>query len=131
MVNAVTGGNFNQYCRPPGDLKLTRSLAKVYTPLFGLGRDIDPETEVTVTVGATEALYSCMMAFVEEGDEVIMLEPAFDIYAPQVQMAGGESVCDPNRNPNPNFNPKPNPNANPNPPTGICNPKTAPERHRW
>ena len=46
-------------------------------------------TEITVTVGATEAIFVIMQALLSPGDEVVMLEPAFDIYPAQTQMAGG------------------------------------------
>ena len=81
--------NHNQYCRTEGDVKLVEALAKHYSPL--IGRTINPMTEVTVSVGATEALFAIMQALIDEGDEVIMLEPTFDIYPAHVQMAGG--VC--------------------------------------
>jgi kynurenine---oxoglutarate transaminase / cysteine-S-conjugate beta-lyase / glutamine---phenylpyruvate transaminase len=91
MVEAVNG-DFNQYCRPPGDISLVRSLAKSYSPLFE--RELNADKEITITVGATEALFSCMQTFLNAGDkdEVVVLEPAFDIYAPQIQMAGGKAT---------------------------------------
>lgn len=69
--------NFNQYCRSEGDVKLVETLAKHYSPL--VGRTINPLTEVTVTVGATEALFATMQALLNEGDEVVVLEPTFDM----------------------------------------------------
>ena len=65
------------------------TLAKHYSSL--VGRTINPLTEITITVGATEALFATMQAFLDPGDEVVVLEPTFDIYPAQVQMAGG--VC--------------------------------------
>lgn len=56
-----------------------------------MGRVVDAATEVTVTVGATEGIFATMQALLNPGDEVVVLEPAFDIYTAQVQMAGG--VC--------------------------------------
>lgn len=88
MTRAVAA-NHNQYCRSAGDAELVTTLAAHYSPL--LGREINPLTEVTTSVGATEALYALMQAVVNPGDEVVVLEPAFDVYAAQVQMAGG--VC--------------------------------------
>ena len=72
---------------PIGDLKLVETLANYYGKQ--IGRTIDPKTEVTVSVGATEGLFAIMQSFLNEGDEVIVLEPAFDIYPAQIQMSGG------------------------------------------
>lgn len=88
MTAAVTE-NFNQYCRSAGEISLVEQIAKHYEPL--VGRKIDPLTEVTTSVGATEALFAVTQALLNEGDEVVFLEPAFDIYPAQVQMAGGVS----------------------------------------
>jgi aspartate/methionine/tyrosine aminotransferase len=76
MINAVNG-NFNQYCRSGGELALVKAIARYYSPL--IGRTIDPLTEVTISVGATEAIFAIMQSMVDQGDEVIMLEPAFDM----------------------------------------------------
>ncbi|TMW68734.1 hypothetical protein Poli38472_006202 [Pythium oligandrum] len=81
--------DFNQYARPQGHRKLVEVLANKYSKEFG--REIRWEDEVAVGVGATETIYSALSGFVQPGDEVIVLEPAFDIYQAQVQMAGG--VC--------------------------------------
>jgi hypothetical protein len=83
----------NQYCRSGGEPALVQAIANHYSPI--LGRDIDPLTEITTSVGATEAIFAIMQALVNPGDEVIVFEPAFDIYPAQVQMAGGltKSVC--------------------------------------
>ena len=88
-LKTAVDDNFNQYCRSAGEASLVETLADHYSPL--VGRTIDPLTEVTTSVGATEALYAMMQATINEGDEVVILEPAFDIYPAQIQMAGG--VC--------------------------------------
>ncbi|WP_436410329.1 aminotransferase class I/II-fold pyridoxal phosphate-dependent enzyme [Parapedobacter flavus] len=49
----------------------------------------DPETEITVTAGATQALFTAMAALISPGDEVILFEPAYDAYAPTVRLFGG------------------------------------------
>lgn len=59
-----------------GRPRLKKALAKAYSPFFG--REIDPETEISITTGANEGMLSAMMAFVEPGEEVIVLEPFFD-----------------------------------------------------
>ena len=81
IVRAVTE-NHNQYCRSAGEINLVKALATQYSEL--LGREIDPLTEIATSVGATECLFAIMQAFIEPGDEVIMMEPAFDIYPAQV-----------------------------------------------
>jgi kynurenine--oxoglutarate transaminase/cysteine-S-conjugate beta-lyase/glutamine--phenylpyruvate transaminase len=86
-MNVAVGHDHNQYCRSGGETSLVHALAEHYSPL--VGRNINPLTEVTVSVGATEGIFAIMQAFVNEGDEVVVLEPAFDIYPAQVQMAGG------------------------------------------
>jgi len=88
-LKVATGADHNQYARSAGDPVLVEALARHYSPL--VGRKIDALTEVTVSVGATEALYALLQAVINEGDEVVVLEPAFDTYPAQVQMAGG--VC--------------------------------------
>ena len=81
---------FNQYTRPAGHPPLVEVLARRYSK--HLGREIDPATEVAVTVGASQALYLTLQALVDPGDEVILLEPAFDLYYGQVKLAGGTAV---------------------------------------
>lgn len=84
--------DFNQYPRPAGDPMLVAALADHYGPL--LNRVIEPMTEVTITVGATEAIYSIMQAMINEGDEVIVFEPAFDMFVcfPEFSLGAGLSV---------------------------------------
>lgn len=91
--------NYNQYTRSGGEISLVRALSGLYSPLFNIGRPIDAMTEITISVGATEALFAIMQAYISEGEEVVMLEPAFDIYPAQVQMAGGTAVYVPLRPP--------------------------------
>lgn len=88
-LSEATLADHNQYCRPAGDLDLVNALAEHYSPR--LGRRIDPMTEIATSIGATGALFGAMQSILNEGDEVILIEPMFDIYAAQVQMAGGKS----------------------------------------
>ncbi len=76
----------NQYAPAPGTIELRRAAAETYRRDYGL--DADPLREVTVTSGATEALFDAILAFVNPGDEVIVIEPAYDAYVPQIRMAG-------------------------------------------
>lgn len=77
LVDAIHA-NANQYSRSAGDLALCEALAKHYGPL--VGREINPATEVTVSVGASEGIFAIMQSMLNEGDEVVTLEPTFDMY---------------------------------------------------
>lgn len=77
----------NQYCPMPGLLALRQTLSEKIERCYGTR--IDPATELCVTAGATQALFTAINAFVHKGDEVIILEPAYDCYKPEVLIAGG------------------------------------------
>ncbi len=79
---------FNQYAPMPGLLALREALSEKVVRLYG--HRYDPVTEVLVTSGATEALFSTLTALVHRGDEVIVFEPAYDSYVPAIQLSGGE-----------------------------------------
>jgi len=77
-----------QYAPRAGIRSLRTEIARVSAMSFG--RSIDPEGEVAVTVGATEALYATLHAFIASGDEVILITPCYDAYPFMVSLAGGE-----------------------------------------
>ncbi|KAI8920725.1 pyridoxal phosphate-dependent transferase [Entophlyctis helioformis] len=87
---ASTNGLLHQYTRSEGHPKLVQALAAFYGPR--LGRAIDPLTEIITTVGATEAIYSTIQAFVDPGDEVILMQPFYDSYPASITLAGGKPV---------------------------------------
>lgn len=91
--------DLNQYARSAGHPRLINALAKVYGPLFG--RDLNPQTEIVISTGATEGIFATVQALVQSGDEVVLIEPFYDSYAPSVIMAGGTPVYVPLR-PQPN-----------------------------
>ena len=80
----------NQYAPMAGWPPLLQAIAEKVESLYR--RRVAPETEVTVTSGATEALFCAIHAVVRPGDEVILLEPAYDSYEPAVELAGGRVV---------------------------------------
>jgi methionine aminotransferase len=77
----------NQYAPMPGVPLLREALAMKIERLYG--RRYDPGTEIVVTAGATEGLFSAISALVHPGDEVLLFQPAYDSYAPAVQLSGG------------------------------------------
>ncbi len=80
----------NQYAPMPGLPALRQQIATVVQTTYQ--RPTDAETEVTVTAGGTEALYSAIAALVAEGDEVILFDPSYDSYAPAIRLNGGVPI---------------------------------------
>ncbi|MYS91152.1 MULTISPECIES: pyridoxal phosphate-dependent aminotransferase [Streptomyces] len=89
-VRALRDGLGNQYPPGPGVPELRAAIAAHQQRRYGLS--CDPDTEVLVTAGATEAIAAALLALVEPGDEVIALEPYYDSYAACIAMAGGRRV---------------------------------------
>jgi N-succinyldiaminopimelate aminotransferase len=89
-ARAAIASGMNQYPPGRGILPLRRAIAAHSSRTYGLS--YDPESEVVITTGATEALAASMLAFVNPGDEVIALEPYFDSYAASIEVAGGQRV---------------------------------------
>lgn len=87
----------NQYAPMGGLPALRAQIAHKTLALYG--RSVDPDSEVTVTSGATEALFCAIEAVVEPGDEVLCLDPAYDSYDPAIRLAGGHAVHIPLRQP--------------------------------
>lgn len=80
----------NQYPPMAGLLSLRERISNKVQSLYGHTYDVD--TEITVTSGASEALMSSILAFVHQGDEVIVIEPFYDLYLPAIELAGGRAV---------------------------------------
>jgi N-succinyldiaminopimelate aminotransferase len=89
-ASAVLEGRGNQYPPGPGIPELRRAVADHQLRFYDLG--FDPDREVLITAGATEAIAAALLALVEPGDEVIAFEPYYDSYAANIAMAGGVRV---------------------------------------
>ncbi|CAN7673264.1 pyridoxal phosphate-dependent aminotransferase [Acidovorax sp. LjRoot117] len=93
LVNAVTAAmqaGHNQYPPMPGVPVLREAVARKIEALHG--RAYNPNTEVTITAGATQAIITAILAVVHPGDEVIVLDPCYDSYVPNIELAGGKAV---------------------------------------
>ncbi len=89
VTDAMTRG-FNQYPPMPGVPVLREAIANKLLKLHG--RSYDVNSEITVTAGATQAIITAILAVVHPGDEVIVLEPCYDSYVPNIELAGGVVV---------------------------------------
>lgn len=87
LVNKYMKHGFHQYVPMPGLLSLREELAKKINTLYNF--NCNPSNEITITAGATQAIYTAITTMVHPEDEVIILEPAYDSYVPGIQLAGG------------------------------------------
>lgn len=90
LFHGFQKAGFNQYAPFPGVLKLREAISQKTKNLYG--RLYNPETEITITAGATQALYTAITTIINQDDEAILLEPAYDSYAPAVLASGGKPV---------------------------------------
>jgi len=90
LVAAAMQAGHNQYAPMEGLPALRERIAAKLLASYGLA--IDPDTEITVTLGATEAIYSAVQALIGAGDEAIAFDPAYDSYEPAVRLAGGRCI---------------------------------------
>jgi methionine aminotransferase len=94
LITAVSDAmqsGLNQYPLMTGAPALREAIAKKIAMLYG--QHYDAQNEITVTAGATQALLTAIHCCVGRGDEVIVIEPAFDSYLPAITLAGGKAVC--------------------------------------
>lgn len=97
-VEALQSGLYNQYAPGAGALVAREGVKNFVNRHYGL--DLDVQRGIVMTAGATEAIFASIMGLIDPGDEVIIIEPAFDSYAPGVLMAGGVPVYVPLYPPN-------------------------------
>ncbi|NBY08506.1 MAG: pyridoxal phosphate-dependent aminotransferase [Betaproteobacteria bacterium] len=93
LIDAVTDAmreGLNQYPSMLGVLELRKAISEKVERLYG--KKYDTNSEITVTAGATQAIINAVLAIVHPGDEVIVLEPCYDSYIPNIELAGGKVV---------------------------------------
>lgn len=87
LVNKAMKDGFNQYAPMPGNNLLKQTIAEKVETLYNI--KYNPDTEITVTAGGTQAIFTALAAIINPGDEVIIFEPAYDSYAPTIKLLGG------------------------------------------
>ena len=90
LVTAAMRAGHNQYPLSPGVMALREAISAKVLRLYG--RAYEPDSEVTVTTGATQAIFTTIQALAHTGDEVIVFEPAYDSYIPAIRLAGATPV---------------------------------------
>lgn len=94
LVDLVTQGmksGYNQYAPMQGVFSLREEITKKYEKLYGAV--YHPATEITLTAGATQAIFTAILAIIHKNDEVIVFKPAYDCYEPAIKLAGGKPIC--------------------------------------
>lgn len=81
---------FNQYAPMPGVIQLRECIAQIISTCYN--QNYNPDNEITITAGATQAIYTAIAAFINAGDEVIVFEPAYDCYIPSIELHGAKAV---------------------------------------
>lgn len=81
---------FNQYAPMQGIIQLRERISEIIQNCYNA--KYDPDTEITITAGATQGIYTAIAAFIHKGDEVIVFEPAYDCYVPAIEVHGGVAV---------------------------------------
>ena len=89
VVKAMNSG-YNQYAPMLGALQLREAIATKFHNLYQ--STYNPENEIVITCGATQAIYTVISAFVKANDEVILFKPAYDCYEPAIAVNGGKAV---------------------------------------
>ncbi len=90
LVSRAMKSGYNQYAPMPGALSLREAIAEKLRNLYS--SDYNVEHEITITAGATQAIFTAISALVKEGDEVIIFTPAYDCYEPAIELNGGKTI---------------------------------------
>ena len=90
LVNKAMVNGKNQYAPMPGILSLREAIADKMFHLYGIS--YNPETEITITAGATQAIFTAIAATVHKDDEVLIFKPAYDCYEPTIELFGGKAI---------------------------------------
>ena len=90
LVTEAMQDGFNQYAQMQGAIELREAIANKFKLLYN--KSYKPENEITVTAGATQAIYTIISAFIKTNDEVIVLKPAYDCYEPAIALNGGKTI---------------------------------------
>ena len=91
LVTSAMKNGFNQYAPMQGILSLREEIARKFDILYNT--NYDHETEITVTSGATQAIFTIISTFIHENDEVIVFKPAYDCYEPAIELNKGKTVA--------------------------------------
>lgn len=97
LVTKFMSEGKNQYAPMPGIIELRVTLSNYFNQKYKV--DIDPNSEITITAGATQAIYNTISAIIEKEDEVILFSPAYDCYSPAIEVHGGIPIFIPLEHP--------------------------------
>lgn len=90
LVSQAMNSGYNQYAPMPGNLELREAIATKMDMLYK--SSYNPKSEITITAGATQAIYTIISAFIRQNDEVIIFRPAYDCYEPAIAVNGGKTI---------------------------------------
>ena len=91
LVSKAMNSGYNQYAPMPGNLELRTAIAKKFDFIYNTS--YHPETEITITAGATQAIFTIISAFIRPNDEVLIFKPAYDCYQPSIELNGGKTIA--------------------------------------
>lgn len=90
LVHKAMLSGYNQYAPMQGAMELRKAISNKFEKLYN--STYNPDNEITVTAGATQAIYTAITAVIKRGDEVIVFRPAYDCYVPTIELNGGKAI---------------------------------------
>jgi methionine aminotransferase len=90
LVSIAMKSGYNQYAPMQGIIGLREQIAKKFNELYKVS--YNPDTEITITSGATQAIFTIISTFIHQDDEVIIFKPAYDCYEPAIELNKGKSI---------------------------------------